>query len=1102
MKKLWNSKLWFWRFKLDLKMKLSLILFAITIAVQANSTYSQGTPISLKFENVKIGRIIDEIEAKTEFKFIYKTNTIDINRNISINVKKEKIDKILSILFDQDKVSYEIYDVKILIKPAPKIESESNDSYSFTNQEQKKVAGLVTDVNGVPLMGVNVLEKGTSNGAVTNFDGEFSLNLENTNSILVFSFLGFETQELKVGDATVINVSLEEGQSGLEEVVVIGYGSTNRKDVTGSISTVDSDEINALPTTDVQQALKGRSAGVRVSQNSGQPGSGVQVQIRGGNSYLGNNNPLYVVDGFPLTGGIEFLNPANIESVNILKDASATAIYGSRGANGVVMITTKGGGKERKGVIDIQSYYGIQKVLKTYDLMNSQQFAELANISAENSGDPQPFDLSNLPNVQTDWQDEIFRLAGIQNHTLTFSGGGNGSSYSVSANYFEQDGIIKNTGQKRGSVRLSLNQKVNDWARITANAVSTRSEIKDADVNNGNAGNNIWSAALQAPPTVSVYDDEGNYSDVGIYPFSPTALSNPLLYTERKELFTSSKTLSNLALELDILEGLKFKVLGGVEQEYLERNFYSPSIIVNRTPQGLGSFQMTRDISYLNENILSYKTNVGDNDKLSAIGGFTIQTFQRKLNNSSASGFTTDILEDNSLGSAENTNPNTSNVSEWKLLSWLGRVNYDLNDKYLFTASIRADGSSRFGENNKWGIFSSGAFAWRLSNEEFLKNVDNLSDLKLRIGYGETGSTAIAAYQSLNTLGEERATFGNSDVIGFANVSAPNPDLKWETTQQLGIGIDASFFQDKYRVTVDYYKKNTEDLLAIIPLPGSTGFTSQITNLGEIENTGMEFSVGAFFGKNDFTWDVNAMVSFNKNKVVTIGQDILGGSLDIPFNSPINLAREGEPLGVFYGYIEDGYDDNGVIKYKDLNGDDQINSEDQQILGNPYPDFIYSLNNTLRFRNLSLNIFFEGSQGNELFWATGGYIATSFGTGGNQIVDVYNDYWTPTNTDAAYPAPSSNRAQIRVSDRFIKDASYLRLKNVKLGYTLSGEQIKWGVNSMELYISGQNLFTVTDFPGLDPDVNTRAGTGDLRLGIAQTAYPTARIFTLGVNLKI
>ena len=383
-----------------------------------------------------------------------------------------------------------------------------------------------------------------------------------------------------------------------------------------------------------------------------------------------------------------------------------------------------------------------------------------------------------------------------------------------------------------------------------------------------------------------------------------------------------------------------------------------------------------------------------------------------------------------------------------------------------------------------------------------MKNVDNLSDLKLRIGYGETGSTAIAAYQSLNTLGEERATFGNSDVIGFANVSAPNPDLKWETTQQLGIGIDASFFQDKYRVTVDYYKKNTEDLLAIIPLPGSTGFTSQITNLGEIENTGMEFSVGAFFGKNDFTWDVNAMVSFNKNKVVTIGQDILGGSLDIPFNSPINLAREGEPLGVFYGYIEDGYDDNGVIKYKDLNGDDQINSEDQQILGNPYPDFIYSLNNTLRFRNLSLNIFFEGSQGNELFWATGGYIATSFGTGGNQIVDVYNDYWTPTNTDAAYPAPSSNRAQIRVSDRFIKDASYLRLKNVKLGYTLSGEQIKWGVNSMELYISGQNLFTVTDFPGLDPDVNTRAGTGDLRLGIAQTAYPTARIFTLGVNLKI
>ncbi|WP_157718067.1 TonB-dependent receptor [Gramella sp. MAR_2010_147] len=1083
-------------------MKLSLILFTITFAVQAGSSYSQKTPISMDLENVKLERIIDEIEAQTEFKFIFNTNTVDLNRIVSVNVKKKRLEKILDLLFDESVTTYEIYDEKVLLKPIAKPKGYESTSSLIKVQDQKELTGIVTDQNGMPLPGVNIIEKGTSNGAVTDFDGEYSITVSGEESVLIFSFLGFQSKEVLVGNSSTINLSLMESQSGLDEVVVVGYGSVDRRDVTGAVSTVGSEEINALPTTDVQQALKGRSAGVRVSQNSGQPGSGVQVQIRGGNSYLGNNNPLYVVDGFPITGSIEFLNPANIETINILKDASATAIYGSRGANGVIMITTKGGQRGEKGVIDIQSYYGVQNVLKTYDLMNSQQFAEMANISAQNSGTPEPFDLNNLSNVQTDWQDEIFRAAGIQNHTLTFSGGTDGSSYSASANYFDQDGIIKGTGQKRGSLRLALDQKVNDWTRLTANAVATRSEINDADVNNGNAGNNIWSAALQAPPTISVYDEEGNFSDVGIYPFSPTALSNPLLYKERKELLTSSKILTNMAVEVDIFKGLKFKVLGGVEQEYLERNYYSPSIIVNRTPEGLASFRMTRDISYLNENILSYNSAIGQNDNLSAVAGFTVQTYSRKFNSSSASGFTTDILEDNSLGSAENTNPNSSNVTDWKLLSWLGRINYDLNDKYLFTASVRADGSSRFGENNKWGVFSSGAFAWRISNEEFLKDFEDLSDLKLRVGYGETGSTAIAAYQSLNTLAEERATFGDSDVIGFANVSAPNPDLKWETTSQLGIGLDAAFVDDRYRLTVDYYKKNTKDLLAIIPLPGSTGFTSQITNLGEIQNTGMEFSAGALFGKSDFTWDVNAMVSFNKNEVITIGQDILGGSLDIPFNSSINLAREGEPLGVFYGYIEDGYDENGVIQYKDLNGDDQINSEDQTILGDPYPDYIYSLNNTLRYKNLSLNIFIEGSQGNELFWATGGYIANSFSTGGNQLVDVYNDYWTPQNTDAAYPAPSSNRAQLRISDRFVKDASYLRLKNVKLAYFLSGDRLNWGVSSMEVYVSGQNLLTSTDFPGLDPDVNTRGGTGDLRIGIAQTAYPTAKTFTIGFNFKI
>ncbi|MBC7000247.1 TonB-dependent receptor [Cytophaga sp. FL35] len=1083
-----------------LQMKLSLLLLTVTIAMQANSTYSQKK-ITLDLENVTLSRVIDEIEANTDFKFIFNSETVNTNRVLSLRIRNGEINRVLNMVFKQSLIDYEIYRDKILLLPKKAGERAAMET-KVAPPQQLEVSGTVTDEAGTPLAGVNIVEKGTGNGQISDFDGNYSISVAGRETVLVFSYLGFETKEVLVGDSTELNVTLKESAQGLEEVVVVGYGSVNRSDLTGSVSTVDAEEITALPTTDVQQALKGRSAGVRVTQNSGQPGSSVQIQIRGGNSYLGDNNPLYVVDGFPITGGIDFLNPSDIESIDILKDASATAIYGSRGANGVVMITTKKGKKGQRGVVDVQSYYGIQNVMKTYDMLNSRQFAELANVAAVNEGNTEPFDLNNLPNVYTNWQDEAFRAAPIQSHTLTFSGGSESSSYSASANYFEQEGIILNTGQKRGSVRLSMDNQVNDWIRLSANTVLTRSKTNRANVNNGNSGNNIWSATLQAPPTVAPFDADGNYSEIDFYDFSPVSIDNPLLYAEVKDEVFTSKVLGNIAVEFELADRLKLKVLGGTEQEFRERNFYSPSILKKRTPQGSATFNMFRGISYLNENTLSYDATIGEDDRLSAVAGFTAQTFRGKTNESSATGFTTDILQDNALGTAESTLPNSSDVSDWKLYSWLGRVNYSLNNKYLFTASVRADGSSRFGDNNKWGVFSSGSFAWRLSNEEFLSNWESLSDLKLRVGYGETGSTAINPYQSLNTLGEARTTFGNSDVVGFANVSAPNPDLKWETTAQMGAGIDASFLEGKYRFTIDYYKKNTNDLLAIIPLPGSTGFTSLVTNLGEIENTGMEFSAGATFGKSDFTWDVNAQLSFNKNEVITIGEDIFGGSLDIPFNSPVNIAREGEPLGMFYGFQEDGYDDQGVIQYKDLNGDGEVTNEDQTILGGPYPDFIYALNTTLNYKALSLNLFFEGSEGNELFWATGGYIANSFSTGGNQIVDVYNDYWTPQNTDAAYPAPSENRAQLRVSDRFVKDASYLRLKNIKLAYNIPVKNIQPDIAGLQVYLSAQNVFTVTDFPGLDPDVNTRGGAGDLRLGIAQTSYPSSRTITVGMNLKL
>lgn len=1088
---------------INLKMKLTFILTVVSlIQIQANS-YSENKKISLNLANVTVGQVINEIELLSRYKFLLNRKDVDLNRKVSIKARKKTINTILFQLFEDTNVGYEVLNEQIILTKTSIVLDKDEKASIPIEKIQFQVSGIITDTYGTPLHGASIMEKGTTNGTQSDFDGNFSLEIVNENAILVVSYIGFANKEIPVNGRANINIALEERAAGLEEVVVVGYGSVKRSDVTGAVSTVDSEDITALPVQDVQQALKGRAAGVRVIQNSGQPGSQVQIQIRGGNSYLGDNNPLYVVDGFPITGGIDFLNPSDIKTIDILKDASATAIYGSRGANGVVMITTKGGRKGEQGQIEFDSYYGVQEVINTYDLLNTAQFAEIANLQAITEGAPLPFDLNTLPDIETDWQDQIFRTAGIQSHTLTFSGGSEKSSYSVSGNYFSQEGIIINSGLKRGSFRIALDTWVNDWTRLNANAVATKSESNNARANNGDGGgSNIFAAALVAPPLIAPYDADGNFSDVGPFAFSPVAINNPLAYAQRLDQSLTTKVLANMSVEFKLSDHLKFKIIGGAEHELIENNFYSPSILTNLTPTGLASTTLTRNISYLNENILSFDKQIGENDQLSVVAGFTVQTFKGKRNVSSATGFASDALQNNALESGETTLPNASSVTDWTLLSWLGRANYSIDNKYLFTASIRADGSSRFGENNKWGVFSSGAFAWKISNEDFLEDWDALSDLKLRVGYGETGSTAISPYQSLNILEQQRGTFGNSDVIGFASESAPNSDLKWETTAQLGIGLDMAFINDRYRFSVDYYDKSTTDLLAIIPLPGSVGFSSQITNLGEVRNWGMEFGLGATIAEGNFGWDLAGQLSFNRNEVITIGEDILGGTLDIPFAAPVNIAREGEPLGMFYGFREDGYDDQGVINYVDLNGDGEISNEDQEIIGNPYPDFIYGLNNTFTYKNLQLNIFIEGSQGNDLFWATGGVITNSFSQGGNQLVDVYNNYWTPDNTDAAYPTPTENRSQFRVSERFIEDASYLRLKNVKLAYNLPVEKMNIGVQSLQLYISGQNLITLTDYPGLDPEVNTRSATGDLRIGIDQTGYPSSKIFTLGLNIRL
>lgn len=1092
-------------------LKLSVLQLFISVVclsfVQATELSAQKVlkeRISVEFKQLTAQQILDQLEGKSKVKFIYNASIFTDNTRIDYRANNTPLEDILSDILRPKSITFEASKDQIVLR---KVATQQGFDTSPLKKETfsvplRIIQGNVSDENNDPIPGVSVVIKGTTKGTTTGIDGNYQLDVEQTNNtVLVFSLVGYASQELAVGNQSRLNVKMMPDDRTLDEVVVIGYGTAKRSDLTGAVSQIDTKEIDALPVADVQQALRGRAPGVRVIQSSGQPGASVQVQVRGGNSFLGNNNPLYVVDGFPLTGGIDFLNPSDIASMDILKDASATAIYGARGANGVVIITTKQG-KSGQTRINLDSYYGFQSTAKRFDLMNAEQYAEVANEQLVNDGRQPVFSAGNLAN--TDWQDEIFQTAPIQNHVLSFTGGNDKTRYSVSGNYFNQEGIIRNSGTDRGSFRFGLDQNVSDRFSFSTHFVGSLFTFNNNRANNGHRGNNILSSAIVAPPTVAVRDGDGNFSDVAPYPFSPNVLQHPLLFAEIFDQQKRTSLLGDFSATFKITEGLTFKSLVGIEQAFNEGNFYSPTILRLSSPNGNAATSFNRSVSYLNENILTY-TKAFSNSSLTAVGGFTWQNSTNNSNSQSGAGFLNDILLNNNLGAAEVTNPNSSGYSEWALLSWLGRVNYSLADKFLFTFSARADGSSRFGANNKWGFFPSGAFAYKLSEEEFIKNIEAISSLKFRVSYGETGSTTLSPFQSLNRLGVQRATFGKTDVIGFAPVALPNDNLKWETTAQFNVGIDAGFFNERLRFTADYYNKSTTDLLAQVTLPGSSGFSSIVTNLGEIRNSGFEFGVGADIVDRAFKWDVFAQLSRNVNEVIDIGgSDIFGSGISLPFGAPINIAREGEPLGLFYGFQEDGLTENGQIKFVDINGDGAISNADQTIIGNPYPDFVWSINNNFSYGDFELNIFLEGSQGNDLFFATGGSISNSFNTGENQLVDVYNNRWRPSSPDpnALYPKLSTG-SNFRVSDRFVKDGSYIRVRNVRLNYNLplSKMDVSW-VRSLQLYVSTQNLFTITNYPGLDPEVNTRSGTGDLRIGIDETGYPAARTLTFGLKLGL
>ena len=1050
--------------------------------------------LSVNMENATIIETFSDIESKTDLKFAY--DKADINNNIRMNIREEN-KSVADILLAVSKVSsLDFKQVNNVINVSKSNKRKKNASLVMPLPSVDIViTGTVTSQeDGEAIPGVNISISGTTTGTATDIDGNYTINAPEDGT-LVFSFIGYTTEEVPVNSRSVIDVAMVVDVQSLEEVVVIGYGTVNKSDLTGSVSSVSSEEINSFPTSNILQALEGRAAGVQVLQSTGAPGAGINLRIRGRNSIQGGNDPLYVVDGFPFSGNPTHLNNSDIESIEVLKDASATAIYGSRGANGVVLITTKHG-RAGQTKVDFETSYSVQTLRKKLELMNGREYALLNNLQAENDSLEPYFTQEEIDNFGEgyDWQDLVFQEAAMKTASLSISGGNEKTQFSISGSYLGQEGIIKGSDYNRYSLRTNIDHEISDKFRVTLSNTSSRLTTERRDSGGGARGNSMIGAGISAAPISRPYNDDGTYTVLANeYPFVGPDIVNPINFiNEQLHEVKANVVLTNAALLYNPIPELTIKFSGGIENRDDRTDFYTTRNFVNS--DGRASVSTGQFRSLLSENTISYNKTFNDKHQVSAVAGFTYQDFVDTSLGGSGTGFLSDISETYDLGASGIAGIPSSGYSKSTLLSYLGRVNYSLANKYLLTASFRADGSSRYSEGDKWGYFPSAALAWRISEEDFLKNNDLLSDLKLRTSWGLTGSQAISAYATLNLLSSGNTIFGNTLYPLFGPGTRLPGALKWETTEQIDIGLDIGLLDNRFFVTADYYVKNTRDLLNTVRLPSSMGFTTTIQNVGEVQNKGFELGIDAKVLTGAFKWDIYSNISFNRNKVVSLynGEDVLGAFVNvIVLQDNINILREGRPIGQFWGYLEDGYDEQGQIKYQDLDGDGTITADDKTYIGNPNPAFTYGFNSTMAYKNFELTLFLQGTYGNDIFNVSAIPSTIDYGRGLNMPREVLLNHWTPENTDAKYPIISRNTSTL-VSDRWVEDGSYLRLRNIQLAYNLpvGNFGVNW-IRNAQFYVSGQNLVTLTNYSWWDPGVNSG--------GIDHYSYPVSKVVTFGIR---
>lgn len=1004
--------------------------------------------------------------------------------------------------------------------------------------QDRTVTGTVsTAEEGQPLSGVSVLVAGTNIGTTTNADGRFTIRVPRSSTQLQLDYVGYTTEKVSIGTGANLKISLAQDVRQLKDVVVVGYGIQRKSDITGAISSIKGSDLTQLSTQRVDQALQGRAAGVMVLNTDGAPGGNTTIRVRGSNSINGGNNALIVIDGLQ-GGNLNSLNPNDIESIEVLKDASATAIYGAQGANGVVLITTKLG-KKGKPVIAYNYSYGVSKLRKKLDVMNAADFAKTINANAltrTGSGNiPSPIfsdaEIQYYEKNSTDWQDVIYRTAPIQNHELSISGGTDNMKYLVSGGYLNQQGVLVNSEYQRFSLRANLKTDINTWSSFSlswAGSKETGNSPPFGSADISFLGNSV-NVAPRWAPTEPVYDSLGNYS-VHRQGYGASDTWNPLASAIEPKIDNNTiRNILNSYIEFRPIEGLSLRITGGANIINVNNKAYhNQKTYEGKQNTGLGISTESMNVRYQNSNILTYDKTFNDHHlTFTAVG--EQQYSKYNFSTLRASKFLADQTGVNNLGGANIVVP-TSDAEERVLNSYLGRINYAFADKYLLTASYRADGSSVFGENNKWGYFPSASIAWKASEENFIRNLNVFSGLKIRASWGITGNQAISPYQTLSRISSgSNYPYNGSDGtdLGYFIANAPNPSLKWESTTQTDVGIDVAVFKGRLTVTADYYKKTTKDLLMSRTIPGYTGFTSIIDNIGSIENKGIEIEIGGDPLVGKVRWNTGLNISANRNKVLSLGNiDRIGyittkGGYSV--NNPFMYLIVGKSFGQIYGY---GYEGTwktseakeaaaygqlpGDRKFTDANNDGVINNKDLKVIGNAFPDFIFGWNNRVSYNNFELNFLMQGTKGNDIF--NMGRIRME--NPGEGTSTALLNRWTPENQNTDVPgfidaktreeAGLTNQIKIgsdqRIS-RWVEDGSYVRLKNITLSYNLPKSVIdKIRLSNLKVFVSGTNLITLTKYTGYDPEVSSYNGN-DAQIGVDFSNYPQSKIVNFGLNVS-